>query len=302
MASVKGEVKELARGFRWGRRPLVPRSAEPYAPDREERAFPTDWARTPAAGAVREVLLRYGLRAIVWNETAPRIHGLENLEGVRGPVMFVSNHTSHLDASLILTSLPERFRERTAVGAAKDYFFDVWWRSAFTALVYAGFPIDRTGGAKATDTAKRLVREGWSLVVFPEGGRSPDGWMQRFRHGTARLSLELDIPIVPIAIRGAYAAMPKGRNWPRPGRPPISVRFGRALDPVEGESHQELSRRMTQAITQLLDEDRTTWWESLRRAERGETPASSGPRAPSWLRTWEGSRPLPRRGPPPAWR
>jgi 1-acyl-sn-glycerol-3-phosphate acyltransferase len=302
MGSVRDEVRDLARGWRWGRRPLVPRSAEPFAPEKEDGGFPTEWARTPAAGVAREFILRYGLRTIVWNETAPRIHGLDNLAGVKGPVMFVSNHTSHLDASLIMTSLPLRFREKTAVGAAKDYFFDVWWRSAFTALVYAGFPIDRAGGTKSTETAKELVRDGWSLVVFPEGGRSPDGWTQRFRHGAARLSLELGIPVVPIGIRGAYAAMPKGRSWPRPGRSPISVRYGSPLHPVEGETHQDLSRRMSHAIAELLDEDRTNWWEALHRAEKGETPATSGPQGPAWLRTWEGSRPLPRRGTPPAWK
>ncbi|MBI2238072.1 MAG: 1-acyl-sn-glycerol-3-phosphate acyltransferase [Actinobacteria bacterium] len=290
------EIRDLAKGWRWGRRSVVPRSAEPYALPSESRAFPTAWARTAAAGAAREVILRYGLRTVVWNETSPQIHGLDNLEGLEAPVMFISNHTSHLDASLIMTSLPREWREKTAVAAAKDYFFDVWWRSAFTALVYAGFPIERGGGERATDTARELVRDGWNLVVFPEGTRSPDGWVQRFRLGAARLCIELGIPCVPIAIHGAYQAMPKGRSWPKPGRPPISLRFGCPLDPREGETHQELSRRMFQAVAELFDEDRTTWWEALRRAERGETPKLSGPAGPKWLRAWEASRPLPRRG------
>lgn len=296
------EVRELARGWRWGRRPVVPRSAEPFAPPSEGRGFPTAWARTAAGGVAREAILRFGLKPIVWNETSPKIQGLDTLEGLEAPALFISNHTSHLDASLIMTSLPQKWREKTAVAAAKDYFFDVWWRSAFTALVYAGFPIQRGGGERATDTARELVRNGWNLVVFPEGGRSPDGWVQRFHHGAARLSIELAIPIVPIAIRGAYAAMPKGRNWPKPGRLPVSVRYGRALYPRGGETHQDLSRRMSQAVAELFDEDRTTWWESLRRAERGETPRLSGPAGPKWLRTWEGSRPLPRRGEPRTWR
>ena len=299
--ALRQEVRDLAQGWRWGRRPLVPKSAQRFAHPRDPWAFPTDWARTPAGRAAREVILRYGLRAVVWNETAPRVYGLDNLEQLEGPVMFISNHTSHLDASLIMTSLPKRFRDRTAVAAAKDYFFDVWWRSAFTALVYAGFPIERGGGERATDTARELVQQGWNLVVFPEGGRSPDGWMQRFRHGAARLCIELDMPVVPIAIRGAYGAMPKGRNWPVPGRPPVSVRYGRPLRPQKEETHQALSLRMQRGIAELFDEDRTTWWESLRRAEADRTPKLSGPAGPRWLRTWEGSRPLPRRGTPRTW-
>jgi 1-acyl-sn-glycerol-3-phosphate acyltransferase len=242
------------------------------------------------------------MSAILHSELSLRVHGLDNLDGVTAPVLFFSNHSSHLDATLILATLPDAWQRKTAVGAARDYFFDVWWRQAFTALVYAGFPIDRArGGSGATDKARQLVRDGWSIVVFPEGTRSTDGHVQRFRHGSARLCLELGIPAVPIAIIGAFQAMPKGRFWPKAGRPTVTVRYGRALLPIDGETHQELSRRMAQSIGELFDEDRTTWWEALRRSERGETPPLHGPQGPVWLRRWEGSRPLPRRGVPRTW-
>ena len=88
-------------------------------------------------------------------------------------------------------TLPDAWQAKTAVGAARDYFFDVWWRQAFTALVYGAFPIDRArGGRGAVDKARELIEDGWSLVVFPEGTRSPDGHVQRFRHGASRLCLE----------------------------------------------------------------------------------------------------------------
>ena len=141
-----------------------------------------------------------------------------------------------------MCSLPERWQKKTAVGAARDYFFDVWWRQAFTALVYAGFPIDRgRGGTSAIDKARELVDEGWSIVVFPEGTRSQDGHMQRFRHGASRLAIELGVGVVPIAIVGAYQAMPKGRFWPKAGRPVVTMRYGPPIYPEEGESHQSLS-------------------------------------------------------------
>jgi 1-acyl-sn-glycerol-3-phosphate acyltransferase len=303
MGSFKDELTQMARGWRWSRRTLTPRSAEEHTPVREPWTFPTDWARTPAATTVREGLLKLGMWPLLNLETSPEVHGLDLLEGERGPVLFVSNHSSHLDASIIMATLPSKWLRATAVGAAKDYFFDVWWRQAFTALVYAGFPIDRAAGAgKATATARSLLEDGWSIVVFPEGARSPDGWMQRFRHGAARLAIEMQVPVVPIGIRGAHAAMPKGRFWPRPGRPVISVRYGAPIRPAEGETHQDLSKRMTQAIAALHDEDRSSWWESMQRAERQQTPSLSGPRGPGWLRSWEGSRPVPRRGPRKTWR
>jgi 1-acyl-sn-glycerol-3-phosphate acyltransferase len=300
--SAREELKELAKGFRWGRRPLVPRSAEPYAEPREDAGFPTDWARTKAGVAARRVILNAGMHPIVSTELSFRVYGTDLLEDVPGPVIFYSNHTSHLDATLIMCSLPERWQKKTAVGAARDYFFDVWWRQAFTALVYGGFPIDRgRGGTSAIDKARELVDEGWSIVVFPEGTRSQDGHMQRFRHGASRLAIELGVGVVPIAIVGAYQAMPKGRFWPKPGRPVVTMRYGSPLYPEEGESHQSLSTRMQQAVMALFDEDRTNWFDATSRAERGETPSLAGPVGATWRRTWEGSRPVPRRGRPRTW-
>lgn len=296
------EVRDVAKGWRWGRRTMTPRAALDSTPPPKRWDFPTDWARTKAGGVARDVILDVGLRGIIWNETTPEVFGLDNLEGVRGPVMFISNHSSHLDASLILVTLPPDWRAKTATAAAKDYFFDVWWRSAFTALVYAGFPVERGAGEAATAKAKELIRDGWSIVVFPEGTRSTDGWLQRFRHGTSKLALEMGMPVVPIAIVGAYAAMPKGRGWPKRGRPPIRVRYGRPLLPGEGETHQQLSLRMQQSIEELFDEDRTSWWEAQKRAAREETPRLSGPQGAGWRRTWEGMRPIRRSGEPPAWR
>ncbi len=174
------------------------------------------------------------MHPLVRNELSLRVYGLDHLQDVRGPVVFFSNHSSHLDATLILCTLPDRWQRRTAVGAARDYFFDVWWRQAFTALVYAGFPIDRAKGGKGIDKAKQLIREGWSIVVFPEGTRTPDGHMQRFRHGASRLALELGVGLVPIAIVGAYQAMPKGRWWPGAGRPVVTIRYGDPIYPEEG--------------------------------------------------------------------
>jgi 1-acyl-sn-glycerol-3-phosphate acyltransferase len=299
--TVKEDLRQLARGWRWGKRPLVPRSAEPFAPVPEPKEFPTAWARTPAAKATRAFFQRYVLKPVVWNETRVRVEGLEVLDTVRPPVLFVSNHSSHLDAPLVLCSLPREWAERTAVGAAADYFFDVWWRAASTALVFNAFPIERAGSRKSTGTARQLVEEGWNLVVFPEGTRSRDGWVQRFRHGAARLAVELELPIVPIAIRGSYSAMPRGAGWPRRGRFPISVRYGEPIVPGEDEDFRTLSARMFQSLSRLWDEDRTTWWESLKRESAGETPQPSGPEAAQWRRVWEATRPIATGTPSRAW-
>jgi 1-acyl-sn-glycerol-3-phosphate acyltransferase len=168
--------------------------------------------------------------------------------------------------------------------------------------VFNTFPIERTGGKRATSTARRLIGEGWSLLVFPEGTRSKDGWLGRWRHGAARLAIEYGIPVVPVALRGTYSAMPRGRNWPLKGRPPVSVRFGEPMWQQADEDFRSLSRRMQQALARLWDEDASTWYASLRRQEEGATPSITGPVAPRWRRVWESSRTLPGRGHSKVWR
>ena len=161
---IRGELKAMASGFRWGRRPLVPRSAEPHTEPKEDAVFPSDWARTDAGVAARQVLLKGAMTPIVRNELTLRVFGRDNLTGVDPPLIIYSNHSSHLDATLIMCTLPDVWQAKTAVGAARDYFFDVWWRQAFTALVYGAFPIDRTRGAKgAVDKARRNLAQLESL-------------------------------------------------------------------------------------------------------------------------------------------
>src|SRR5512144_2909923 len=100
--SARDDLKEMARGFRWGRRPMVPKSAEPFLEEHESEGFPTDWARTQAGVAVRQAILNGGMLPLVKSQLSLRVHGRDELSGVPGPLLFYSNHTSHLDATLIM--------------------------------------------------------------------------------------------------------------------------------------------------------------------------------------------------------
>jgi len=294
-SSLRRDVRQVARGWRWGHRPLVPRSVEP--PAIEPRDFPTAWARTPAGTVARAALQRFALQPLIRFETAPRIAGLDVLEGLEPPVIFVANHSSHLDAPLVLTSLPKRWRARTATGAAADYFFDRWVRATATALVFNAFPVERSGSkGRTTALARDLLAEGWNLLVFPEGTRSRDGWVHDFRLGAARLACEEGVPVVPVALRGSYQAMPRGAAWVTKGRPPVRVRFGKPVRPEPGEAPAAFNERVRAALAAGLDEEATTWWEATRRAARGEAPQIGGPQGARWRRTWEASRPLERGG------
>lgn len=305
------EVLRVARGWRWSRRPLTPRSAEPWVPTPAPREFPTAWSRSRAGQVARDVVQRAGLRPLLWSQVRPRVFGLDNLEGLQGPVVFVSNHASHLDAPLVVCSLPDVWRESLATGAAADYFFDAPWRAAGTALVFNAFPVERRAGKRVTTMARELLDERWNLLLFPEGGRAPDGWLRDFRHGVARLCSEQDVPVVPIAVRGSYAAMPRGRGWPRPGRPSVAVRYGPPIRPRPDEPTRAFTARLIGGVARLWREEDTSWWTSLREAADGEglpgtdspdgSPPATGPDAADWRRRWEASRPLPDQRHPRIW-
>lgn len=280
------DITTMARGWRWGRRSQVPRSAEAYVPPARSTVFGTDWARTRGGQAVREVAQKGVLEPLMTSQVRRRVEGLDRLARVEGPVIFVANHASHLDTPLILLSLPDEWRRRTAVAAAADYFFDTWWRAVGSAMVFNTFPIDRRGGSMAA-TPGEVLADGWSLIIYPEGTRSRDGWVGRFQLGAAYLATRHGVPVVPIAHRGTFAAMPRGQNWPSAGRRPLTLRFGEPLWPGEGESPRAFTPRIRDAIGALLDEDRTTWWEARRRAANGATPNPSGPDVAPWRRIWD---------------
>jgi 1-acyl-sn-glycerol-3-phosphate acyltransferase len=227
------------------------------------------------------------------------VSGLESLAGLRGPVVFVANHSSHLDAPLVLCSLPPAWRRETLVAAAADYFFDDWWRAIGTALIFGTVPLDRTGGASPAAraaTPNGLLSDGWSLLLFPEGTRAPDGQMSGFKTGAARLAVAAGAPIVPIGIRGSFAAMPRGRSWPVAGRPRVAVRFGPPMRPLPQESAKRFTNRVWAETARLAAEDETTWWTSLRSAGNGSEVSSraAGSETPvaHWRQVWASTTPI----------
>ncbi|RFA23719.1 hypothetical protein B7R25_01680 [Subtercola boreus] len=176
------------------------------------------------------------------------ITGRPLLKEVKGPFIVVANHSSHLDAPLILGSLPSRLSRYLAAAAAADYFFDVWWRKGLTALFFNAFPVDRSANAKSNGFTGKLLKAGVPLLVFPEGTRSKDGTIAPFKAGAAALCMKANIPCIPMALVGATQAMPRGRNWPVPGRPPVRVSFGEPLRAAEGETVIEFNERIEKVV------------------------------------------------------
>ncbi|MCW2811039.1 MAG: phospholipid/glycerol acyltransferase [Friedmanniella sp.] len=286
-ASAPGHTRQL---LGWVRararlRRHVEAGGETPTPD-ERPVFPTAWARTPPVRALRELVLVAGLGSVLHKELTLEVYGLEDLRGYEGPALIVANHSSHLDTAVLLCTLPGQRRRRTAVAAAADYFFDTWWRAGGSAIAFNTFPIERRGGA-LSGTPAELFAAGWSVVVYPEGTRSRDGYLGRFRMGAAWMAVEYQVPVIPVGIRGTYAAMPRGRGWPVKGRPRVSVRYGAPIVPQPGDAPRDMAPRIRRAVQALLAEDETSWWQ----AQRGAQPSALTPPPAAWRRIWQQSEP-----------
>jgi long-chain acyl-CoA synthetase len=185
-------------------------------------ARPSRWVRRAAQSA-----LLFPLHASVCRSF--EVSGREHAALAR-PALFIANHNSHLDTPSVLRALPAATRARIAVAAAADYFYQNRPLGIAASLLLNTFPFSREHAVRTSLAyCAELIDAGWSILLYPEGTRSTSGQLQPFRSGIGLLARELGLPVVPVAVRGTHAVLPKGRSLPRRG--PVSVRFGPPVVP-----------------------------------------------------------------------
>lgn len=220
---------------------------------RSYRTEPHAWQTQPWARAVRRAGRHWVMLRHVNHFCQPfTIEGTNTIDGFSGPCLVIANHSSHFDTPVVLASLPTRLREQTAVAAAADRFYRTdkrtWWYSLF----WNTYPIARGGGSAALDYSISLLKRGWSVLIYPEGGRAKPGEVKRFHHGPAILALQAHVPVLPVYIWGLSDVMPKGMRNPKPG--PVGARIGAPVS-LEGiESVPDGTRRLEEAMRALAGE------------------------------------------------
>ena len=252
--------------------------------------YDSEWARSYPARFARVLVQELVSKPLVHAVASPTVDGLDRIAHLDEPVIFAANHASHVDAPLILSVIPERWRHRMFVAGAADYFFDTRVKATVFAFLLNAVPIERQRVSR--ESVKRvadLLAEGWSLLIFPEGGRSPDGWAQSHSAGAAWLAVRTGTPVVPVYVSGTRDILPKGGNALRPGR--TRVTFGRPLRASPGASGSSsearaLAEQLEQAVAALADEQTTDYWTARRRAASATTPPLTGPQSGAWRRTW----------------
>jgi 1-acyl-sn-glycerol-3-phosphate acyltransferase len=252
--------------------------------------YDTAWARRAPARVVRRGLVNGPIRWMIRGVASPTVFGTDRLSDLARlddppALIFTPNHHSHLDTALMATAVPEPWRSKLVVAAAADYFFDKRWKAIMASLSLNAIPIDReVTGRKSSEMIKKLVEDGWSLVIYPEGGRSPDGWGQDFKGGAAYLSSRTGAPVVPVFIDGTGSIFGKGMKRPRAGT--TKVVFGHPLVTNDDENTRRFSARIESAVTALGDESLTDYWTARQRSARRESPKLTGPEYTGWRRQW----------------
>jgi 1-acyl-sn-glycerol-3-phosphate acyltransferase len=169
----------------------------------------------------------WGKVALLANGVKVRIEGMGHLNG-KGPYIFMSNHQGSYDIFALLGHLPYQFKWL----AKKELFSIPFFGWTMAAVGYIS--IDRGGTrdtVEAMNEAAQKIRDGMSVVIFPEGSRSPDGSIQPFKKGGFTLAIKSKVPIVPVAISGSRAIMPKDKFTATSGEIRILV-----AHPIETEN------------------------------------------------------------------
>ena len=216
------------------------------------RTEPHRWQTSLWAREVRRVARPYVMLRHVRTFCQPlTIEGTEQIKRFRGPALIIANHSSHFDTPAVLNVLPGRLRERTAIAAAADRFYRANMRTWWFSLFWNTFPIQRGGGKAALDYPMDLLQRGWSILIFPEGGRFKPGQVKRFHHGPTIMAMMAKVPVLPVYMEGLDKIMPKGQRSPTPG--PVRVRIGPPVT-LEGiESVPEGTARLEEAMRELAN-------------------------------------------------
>jgi long-chain acyl-CoA synthetase len=164
--------------------------------------------------AVGRQLVGLGQQAIFGSLFEVKVRGEQFIPQNRN-FLVIANHASHLDMGLVKRVLGEQGTRLTAL-AARDYFFDTplkrAWFENFTNLI----PMDRQGSLRESlRLAGAAVRQGYNLLIFPEGTRSLTGELQEFKPTLGYLALTYEVDVLPVYLKGTYEALPKGTYFPK---------------------------------------------------------------------------------------
>jgi len=237
-----------------------PERARDFHYPRWAQAWPVRWVRT----AVFYLLQRPAMLILGW----PKIIGRENLRGVQGPLLVISNHFGYVDPGYLIAALPGRIRRRLGVAmdgelletmrtppAGTGLFMSLFLQTQYFLVVslFNVFPLPQKSGFRRSFAfAGELVDRGSSVLVFPEGARSRNGLMNPFRAGIGLLATRLGVPVLPMRLDGLFERKIERKHWAPPGW--VRVTIGPPVKFDESTPPEEIARDLERRVAALAHE------------------------------------------------
>jgi long-chain acyl-CoA synthetase len=238
--------------------------------ERESAAFEHVYPRWPLSWpvrAIRVVFIELIMRPLIWSLAAPRVVR-ETTELPFAPFLVIANHVTGYDGALVLYALPGRLRRRMAIAMSGEMLLDLrhgrnqqgavsnllapaaYW--LVTAL-FNVFPLPRQRGFQRSFThAGEAMDRGYSVMIFPEGTRSPDGKLHQFRAGTGLLAQQSRVPVLPVALIGLGEMRAARTRWLRSGQ--LEVHVGSPVPFEAGAGPAHLTAKLEESIRRLRSE------------------------------------------------
>lgn len=212
-------------------------------------SFPR-WTRSPWSRLIRRVTLPTLVLPATGYFMRMQVEGLEHVAALDQPVMFAANHQSHMDTPAIYRALPARLRYRIAPAMAKEFFSP----SLLSQLQYRlacqcfnAFPLPQRESPRAAFRYMReLVDQGYSILIYPEGQRTPT--LLPFRRGVGMLAIHLNLPVIPVRLEGLDYVLGREARWASRG--PVQVTFGPPL--LAGDDDSEAFTARIEAAVHAL--------------------------------------------------
>jgi long-chain acyl-CoA synthetase len=234
------------------------------APAASRHHYP-DWAQSAVIRWIRVVI--YYLFA--WPATLimakPQVTGRDRLQHAEGPVLFISNHVTYIDAGCLMFAMPARYRDRLAIAMQGEMLaamrkppaqMNVFQRAVevlsywLVTALFDVFPLPQRSGFRDSFVfAGKSVDRGYSVLVFPEGQRTTSGEMSSFRSGIGILAKQLKIPVVPMRIDGLFPLKLAKRHFANPGD--IKVIVGNAMQFQDEMPPEAITHALEDAVRNL---------------------------------------------------
>ncbi|MGR9071671.1 MAG: AMP-binding protein [Gammaproteobacteria bacterium] len=213
------------------------------------------WSMAPWCAGTRPTLQKMVFSCLPVLGTQ-RIKGLENLEGLEGPFIFMANHLSYLDGLYAVFAIPPRYRAKLGIAAARDPLYERFrWIAPFVDLAMNSYPFATTLSENIKPSLEytgRLLDDGYNVLIFPEGQMNREGsHLQPLKGGAGVLAVEMNAPIVPMGILGTEKILPPDKILPR-NRDCVEIRFGKPLTFKTTDNYVKVAKQLEQAIRHLL--------------------------------------------------